>query len=47
MYNSELLTIAEAFKIWQYYLKTYKLKNFIVINYNNFHHFMNAKSLNS
>ena len=46
IYNGKLLAIVKAFKIWQYYLKSYKYKVFILIDYNNLCHFINTKSLN-
>ncbi len=44
-YNNELLAIIEAFKTWRYYLEDCKYEALILINYNNFQHFMNTKNL--
>ena len=46
-YNTELLAIIKAFKIWRHYLERYKYKVFILTNYNNFRQFMNIKNLSS
>ncbi len=46
-YNKKLLTIVETFKTWKHYLKGYKHKVFVLINYNNLQQFMDTKRLNS
>ena len=46
-HDGKLLTIIKALKIWQYYLKDYKYKVFVFINYNNLCYFMNTKNLSS
>ena len=43
-YNSKLLTIVEVFKIWKYYLKGYKYRVFIFIDYKTFFQFIHIKS---
>ena len=45
-YN-KLLTIIKAFKTWQYYLKDYKYKDFILTDYKKFFKFMNRNSLST
>ena len=44
-YDGELLTIIEAFKTWKCYLKVCKHELFMLMNYNNFQHFMDTKNL--
>lgn len=44
IYNQKLLTMIEAFKTWCHYLKSFKYKVFILINYNNFYLFIYIKS---
>lgn len=34
-HDRKLLTIVEAFKTWQYYLKVCKHKDLVLTNYNN------------
>ena len=46
-YDNELLAIVEVFKTWYHYLEGCKYKVFIFTNHNNFHHFMDIKSLSS
>ena len=41
------LAIVEVFKIWYYYLKDYKYKILVFIDYNYLYHFINIKSLSS
>lgn len=43
-YNQEFPTINKAFMIWHHDLKTYKYKNLVFVNPNNFYQFMNIKS---
>lgn len=45
-HNQELLAIIEAFKTWRQYLKGYKCKVLIFIDYNNLCEFININSLN-
>ena len=45
--NGKLLAIIEAFKTWHHYLEGCKYEVFILIDYNNLHHFMNTNSLSS
>ena len=44
-HDQKLLAIIEAFKNWPHNLESYKYKVFVLINYNNFHRFMDAKNL--
>ena len=46
-YNSELLAIVKAFKTWRHYLKGCKHEFLVLIDHNNFRHFMDTKSLGS
>ena len=46
-YNSKLLAIIKAFKTWYHYLKDYKYKKLIFIDYNNLYCFIDTKSLSS
>ena len=46
-HNGKLLTIVEAFKIWQNYLEGCKYNIFVLSNHNNFCRFMDTKSLSS
>ena len=46
-YDSKLLAIVEAFKIWRHYLKVCKYKVLVLTNHNNLRRFMNIKSLSS
>ena len=43
-HNGKLLTIIKPFKIWQNYSKDCKYKVFVIINYNNFFHFIDIKT---
>ena len=45
IYNGKLVAIVEIFRIWRYYLKGFKHKVFILINYNNLQQFIDTKSL--
>ena len=45
MHNKELLTIFEAFKIWQHYLEDLAYPINIVINYKNLEYFFTTKVL--
>ena len=46
-YNSKFLAIVEVFKTWKHVQKSYKHKVIILIDYNNFCHFMDTKILSS
>ena len=46
-YNSELLAIVEAFKIWHHYLEGCKHEVLVLTNHNNLRQFINTKSLSS
>ena len=46
-HNAEFLAIVEAFKIWCHYLKGCKHKVLVLTNHNNFHQFMDTKSLST
>ena len=46
-HDGELLVIVEMFKTWQHYLKGCKYKVLVLTDHNNFHWFMNMKSLSS
>ena len=46
-YNCEFLAIVKVFKIWQYYLKDYKHKVFILTDHNNFYYLIDIKNLSS
>lgn len=46
-YNSEFLTIIEAFKIWKYYLKCSQYEILVFTNHKNLQKFINTKSLSS
>ena len=46
-HNGELLAIIEVFKTWCHYLEGCKHEVLILTDYNNFHHFMDTKSLSS
>ena len=43
-HNGKLLTIVKTFKIWRHYLKDFKHKIFVLINYNNLQRFIDTKS---
>lgn len=43
-YNSKLLLIFKAFKIWQHYFEDYKYKIFLFIDHKNLHFLINIKS---
>ena len=47
IYNGKLLAIVETFKTWCNYYKSCKYELFVHINFNNFYHFMDTKSLSS
>ena len=44
-HDAEFLAIVEAFKTWRHYLEGYKHKIFALTGHNNFHWFMDIKSL--
>ena len=43
-YNGELLAIVKAFKTWHHYLKGCKHEVLVLMDYNNFHRFIDIKS---
>lgn len=43
--NDKFLVIVKAFNTWQYYIKDYKYKILVLINYNNVCCFINPKNL--
>ena len=45
IYNDQFLAIIEVFKIWCYYLESYKHKVFVLTDHNNLCCFINTKSL--
>ena len=46
-HDGELLAIVKVFKTWRHYMEGYKHEVFVLIDYNNFQHFINTKSLSS
>ena len=46
-HDSELIAIVEAFKTWHHHLKGWKHEILVLIDHNNFHYFMDTKSLSS
>ena len=44
-YNNVFLAIIKVFKTWYHYLKDYKHKVFIFIEYKNLYYFINLKNL--
>lgn len=44
-HNSNFLAIIEVFKMWKYYLKDYKYKVLVLLNYHNLEQFKNTKNL--
>ena len=44
-HGDKFLRIIETLKTWQHYLKDYKYKTLVFINYNNFCQFIDIKSL--
>ena len=44
IYNDKFLTTIKVFKTWMYYLKSYKYKFLIFIDYNNLYYFINTKN---
>lgn len=45
IHNGKLLAIVEVFKTWRHYLKDCNHKVAILMDYNNFHRFMDIKNL--
>ena len=44
-HNNKFLAIIKVFKIWYHYLKNYKHKIFVFIDYNNYYYFIDIKCL--